>query len=208
MKVLDHLASASGRRNEVPNKELAQRLVKSKDEASIKILVKNLSNPDKNIQGDCIKVLYEIGKQNPALIAQYVKEFGFQLDSTNNRMTWGAMTALDAIVSFRTKEIFKMLPKILAVAETGTVITRDHAVAILSGLGSKKEYAAVCYPLLIEQLTRCPEGQFPMYAEKTFPLVNKNNKKEFLGVIESRITNLGRDSRKARVKKLLNKLPV
>lgn len=65
MSILPKLASSLGRRDEVPNQELAKQLVKSKDKKAIVELVENLSKKDKNIQSDCIKVLYEIGEQQP-----------------------------------------------------------------------------------------------------------------------------------------------
>src|SRR5205823_2531500 len=107
----------------------------------------------------------EIGERKPNLIASYHKEFGKLLESDNNRLAWGAMTALDAIALQEPKAVRGLLPKILATADEGSVITRDHAVAILVKLGSLKQYARHCFPLLIEQLKTCPLNQLPMYAE-------------------------------------------
>ena len=36
-------------------------------------IAENLWNKDKNIQADCIKVLYEVGYIEPPLIAQYAR---------------------------------------------------------------------------------------------------------------------------------------
>src|ERR1041385_1990762 len=97
--IIERLASSLGKRDEKPNQELAASLVKSKDKKAIKELVEHLSDKDKNIQSDCIKVLYEIGEQKPELIADYDKEFLALLDSKNNRLVWGAMTAIDCIAA-------------------------------------------------------------------------------------------------------------
>jgi 3-dehydroquinate dehydratase len=61
MSVLNRLAHSLGRRDEVPNQELARELAAKKNKAGIKEIAENLWNKDKNIQADCIKVLYEVG---------------------------------------------------------------------------------------------------------------------------------------------------
>jgi len=98
MSVLHQLATALGRRDEVPNQELARRIVRERDAAAVQELVENLWHNNKAIPSDCIKVLYEIGAANPDLIANYYNEFGKLLESKNNRLVWGAMMALDTIV--------------------------------------------------------------------------------------------------------------
>lgn len=72
MSVLDRIAYLQGRRDEVPNQELAGDLVKTNDVAGIKEIAGNLFNSDDNIRNDCIKVLYEVGYIKPELISPYV----------------------------------------------------------------------------------------------------------------------------------------
>src|SRR5437016_2384062 len=84
MTVLEELATARGRRDEVPNQELARRIVRQRNAADVKELVDNLANKDKAIQSDCIKVLYEIGGANPDLIAKYYQAFSKLLESKSN----------------------------------------------------------------------------------------------------------------------------
>src|SRR5204863_8238201 len=113
MTVLDRLASALNRRDEVPNQELARKIVETGDKAAVKELVESLHHKANNIQSDCIKVLYEIGERRPELIARYYKDFGELLKSKNNRLVWGAMTALDTIVLKEPKGVYNMLASIL-----------------------------------------------------------------------------------------------
>ena len=98
MSVIDKLASSLGRRDEVPNQELAKEIVLSQDVEAVKVLVENLSNK-KAIQNDCVKVLYEIGERAPKLISKHIDEFIAHLTSKNNRLQWGAMTALGTITN-------------------------------------------------------------------------------------------------------------
>jgi len=203
MSVLDRLATSLNRRDEVPNQELAQHIVHADDANAVKELIVNLGHKDKNIQSDCIKVLYEIGERRPELVSKYYKEFGKLLESKNNRLVWGAMIALDMIATKEPKGVYSLLAGILATADEGSVITKDHAVGILIKLASLKQYADDCEPLLLEQLARSPNNQFPMYAERSFSVINQKNKKRFQKVMNERIDGLEKESQKRRVIKVL-----
>ena len=203
MSVLDRLATSLNRRDEVPNQELAQHIVHADDANAVKELIVNLGHKDKNIQSDCIKVLYEIGERRPELVSKYYKEFGKLLESKNNRLVWGAMTALDMIAMKEPKGVYSLLAGILATADEGSVITKDHAVGILIKLASLKQYSDHCAPLLLEQLAKSPNNQFPMYAERSFSVINQKNKKRFQKVMNERIDGLEKESQKRRVIKVL-----
>jgi hypothetical protein len=206
MTVLNQLASSRNRRDEVPNQELAFEIVRKDDSNSVKELVDNLSNKNRAIQSDCIKVLYEIGERRPSLIARYYREFGALLESNNNRLAWGAMIALDSITHEEPKSVYSLLPKLLAGARTWSVISRDHAVGILAKLGTLEQYAEKCIPLLIDQLSSCPNNQFPMYAERSLPAITTKHYKAFHSTLVSRLKQLEKDSQKKRVIKLINRI--
>src|SRR5262249_3385282 len=206
MSVLTKLATALNRRDEIPNQALAEEIVKKYDVSAVRELVDNLSNPDKGIQSDCIKVLYEIGERDPKLIAKHWSAFGELLGSANNRLVWGAMTALDQIALAAPQRVFGLLSKIRTTAKTGSVITRDHAVGILTKLGTLKQYANACFPLLIEQLKNCPNNQLPMYAEMSLAVATDKNKSALHKAIAQRMDRLEKESQKKRVLKVLKRL--
>jgi len=207
MSVLDRLATALGRRDEVPNQELAQNLVSRRDTTAVKELIDNLNHKNKAIQSDCIKVLYEIGGANPDLIAKYYQEFGQLLESKNNRLVWGAMTALDTITLKQPKGVHGLLAKILKTADTsGSVIARDHAVGILAKLATLKPYQRDSIALLIDQLLSCPNNQLAMYVEMSAPVIDADNREKFRKVVEQRAAGLDKESQKKRVAKVLKKL--
>src|SRR5882757_2998530 len=97
MSILNKLATSLKRRDEVPNQVLAAEIAAKNNKVAIKELIDNLSNKSKDIQHDCIKVLYEAGERKPELITGYLKTFLELLHHKNNRLQWGAMTALHAI---------------------------------------------------------------------------------------------------------------
>jgi hypothetical protein len=197
------LASSLGRRDEGPNVELAQRIAKTEDKRAIKELVENLSNNKSDVQADCIKVLYEIGDKKPKLISGFARQFLTLLGSKNNRLVWGAMTALDSITLEEPTAIADNLAKITEIANKGSVITRDHAVSILTELVSIKKYEAKVIPLLIEQLENCPGNQLPMYAEGLPPIVNDGNRGVFIKVLGSRLGGIEKESKRKRVEKVM-----
>lgn len=206
MSIINQLATSLNRRDEVPNQELAEKIIKKGDTTSIKELIHNLSNKDKNIQHDCIKVLYEIGERNPKLIANYDKIFIDLLDSKNNRMVWGAMCALDCVASINPKAIYANLVKILNAADKGSVITKDHGIKILVKLAAIKQYADDAITLLLEQLKSAPTNQFPSYAESTASILTKNFKADFIKILQLRLKEIEQESKRKRIEKILKKL--
>ena len=203
MSVLNRLASSIGRRDEIPNQELARELAARKDHAGIRELVENLSNRDKNIQADCIKVLYEFGSLEPALIADYADVFVKLLRSKNNRLVWGGMTALAEVAKANPDAVFKHLDEIKKAKETGSVITMDNAISTLAHTASaKEEYNKVIFPYLMGHLAGCRPKEVPQHAERALPAVRSSNKAGFINVLEKRIEDLT-GSGLARVKKVI-----
>src|SRR5690348_16122986 len=98
MSIIPQLASSLNRRDEEPNIELAKQIVSKNDTKAVEEVIENLSCKKRNIQNDCIKVIYEIGERKPGLISKYINVFLELLKSKNNRLQWGAMTALNTIV--------------------------------------------------------------------------------------------------------------
>jgi len=206
MSILNKLATSLNRRDEVPNQELAAEIAAKNNKAAIRELIDNLSNKSKDIQHDCIKVLYEAGERKPELITGYLETFLELLHHKNNRLQWGAMTALHAIALKDPKIIYHSLSKIMDAADKGSVITRDYAVKILIQLSSVKQYADDTFLLLNEQLLGCPSNQFPMYAEYTASVITEKNKKIFIHTITSRLKDLEKDSQRKRIEKIIKKL--
>ena len=128
------------------------------------------------------------------------------LKSKNNRLVWGSMIALDTITLINPKEVYDLLPIIISTIDNGSVISIDHGVGIIAQLTSIEAYAETTFPLLIEQLKKCPAKQLPMYAEKSMIAINLANQNQFVDLIESRISEMDRDSQKQRLNKVISKL--
>jgi len=206
MTIIDKLSSSLNRRDEVPNVELAKSIAIAKDKNGIKMLIGHLQDKNKDIQSDCIKVIYEIASLNPELIAPYAKELVALLDTKNNRLQWGAMTALNAITTQAPEVIYSALAKIIATADKGSVITNDHCVSILIKLCALTKYEAAAFSLLNERLLKSPTNQLPMYAENSWPVINSKTKATFIKTLLSRVGEIEKDTKRKRVEKVLKKL--
>lgn len=206
MTVLDKLSSATGRRDEAPNQELAARIAATADKKAIAELVDNLSNGDKKIPSDSIKVLYEIGEGSPELISSFHEEFGKLLQSNDNRLVWGGVTALDSIAAVNPRGVYGLLPEILKAADGESVIARDHAVGVLTTLAALREYSDACLPPLLRLLRKCPDNQFPMYAEMSLKAASQKNKAILTRTFKERLKALKKDSQRKRVEKVLRRL--
>jgi hypothetical protein len=206
MSIIPKLATSLNRRDEVPNQELASEIVERNDAAAVSELVENLADKNKGIRNDCIKVLYEIGYVKPDLIADHVSKFLRLLDSKDNRLQWGAMTALGCIVRKRPAEIYSALPAIIDAADKGSVITRDNCVNILISLSSIDKYADKTFPLLLEQMMTCPTNQLPMYAESAIRAVKADKRNRFAKVLFSRLDEIEKVSKRKRVEKVIGKI--
>lgn len=206
MKVIDQLASSLGRRDEVPNQELAKQIAANNDKTAVAELVMGLEHKNKDIQSDCIKTLDELGKLSPKLVAPHIESLLALLNHKNNRLQWGAMSALNAIANEDLKAIYQALPKIIASADKGSVITNDNCVGILIKLCTVKAYADDAFSLLNERLIKCPTNQLPMYAENAIPIINEQHKNTFIHTLTARLAEIEKDSKRLRVEKVIKKL--
>jgi len=206
MSILNQLASARDGRSEEPNIKLAKKLAQAKDRSGIKEIGDNLSNEDKKIQADCIKVLYEIGYIDPSLVADYVDDFLNFLESKNNRLVWGAMIGLLVIASLKPDEIFEKVGVVINAIDQGSVITKDAGVDVLAQVAAKdKKYAERIVPYLIQHLETCRPKDIPQHSEKMAVCFSKENKDKFKTGLEKRFDALSPTQAK-RVKKVLEKV--
>jgi hypothetical protein len=203
MSALKRIAYFQNRRDEGPNQELARDLAQKKDREGIREIAENLWNKDRNVQSDCLKVLYEIGYIDPRLIAGYVADFLRLLKSKNNRLVWGSMIALGTVAELEADAIFEHVEEIKRAMAAGSVITKDNGVKALAGVASKKEaYRRAIFPFLADHLATCRPKDVAQHAEKTLVAVDGENKQVFVAVLEKRMVDLS-GAQATRVKKVI-----
>lgn len=203
--MIERLATNLGRNDEEPNIELAEELVKNEDAEGIKEIVGGLTQK-KAIANDSIKVLYEIGERNPKLIRDYADDFLNLLTSSNNRLVWGAMTALNTIAEEVPSAIFTQIDKVISAYKNGSVITIDNSMSVFAKVCmADKRYEVAIFPMLLEHLRTCRTKEIPQHAERISICINSDNKTEFLKVLEERKDELSISQLK-RVQKLIKDL--
>ncbi len=191
MSVISKLACSLGRRDEVPNQELARQIAEANDHDGVAELAANLWNRDRNIQANCIKTLYEVGYLKPGLIVPYALDYLKLLKSRNNRLVWGGMIALSTIGALAADELFPRWEEVRKAMDSGSVITRDAGVLALAGIASTgAERGQIIFPYLLDHLRTCRPKDVPQHCEKILLAVNPENRTEFIRVLEKRLEDL------------------
>lgn len=203
MSALQEIAYFQGRRDEVPNQELARRLAQARDVAGIGEIAAGLWHKDGHVRSDCLKVLYEIGYLEPALIADYVEEFVRLLDERNNRLVWGSLIALSTIANLRSAEIYAHVPAIQHALKYGSVIAVDNAVKTLARVAAADSiYQQALLPGLLEHLASCRPKDVSQHAESTLLAIDAPHAPAFIQTLETRLPDLSA-SQAARVRKVI-----
>jgi hypothetical protein len=205
MGVLDRLATALGRNDERPNIELAEALAAKPDPAAVRELVDALSTASAPVRSDAIKVLYELGERRPELLKGHAAAFFDTLRSRNNRLVWGAMSALAAAATIEAVVVAKRLPEILEAADKGSVIAKDKATSLLVRLAAAGHGKTVL-PILLDRLQDAAPNQFPTYAEEIATIVDPAGRRRLAAIIETRLPKVEGTAKIARLEKLLRKL--
>ncbi len=206
MSVLDKIAFYQNRRDEVPNQQLAKELAQTENKKGIAEIAANLHHKNRNVQSDCLKVLYEIGYLKPDLIADYAAEFLQLLESKNNRMVWGAMIALATIADKKPKEIYAKIDAVTAAFNKGTLITQVWGTKALAKVAAANPtYKQKILPHLLAQLKRSLPRDIPLHIESILPAIDAENKPEILKIIETKKPEMT-PAQLARLKKVMKKL--
>ena len=204
--MIEKLACKLGRNDEAPNVELAEYLCHHNDDAGIREIVGGLKGKDRAVANSCIKVLYEVGGRKPELISVYAGDFISCLHSKNNRLIWGAMTALAKIAELAPEPIYENLPAVVAAYEEGSVITVDNSISVFAGLcKSGDQYSETVLPIIINHLRTCRPKEVPQHAERASACFSSGNADAFIEVLGQRLMHLTETGQR-RVNKLLKKL--
>ncbi len=202
----ERLACSLGRNDEAPNVELAKELLAKRDTADIAEMAAGLREKNKAVANDCIKVLYEIGAGDPALIADYTADFLDLLGSRDNRMVWGAMTALGQVTALRPDVVFARLSDVVKAYEKGSVITVDNAISVLAHLCvAGPHYAKSVFPILLRHLETCRPKEIPQHAQRMAVCIHRHNQADFWAVLARREALLTA-AQQSRIQKLKRQL--
>jgi len=208
MSIKDYLSYSLGRKDQGPNKRLAQKISESNDMDKIEELITIFdSKPPIEVQKDCSLTLAWIAESSPEMVVPHVDYFLGKLNHPINRVIWGSMMSLTAIAPFVQDKLFERLTVILDAMDTGTVVTRDHGYRILVILYQNKKYRQDVFLLVLEQLSKAPSNQLGQYTERLIEVMDSGHKAAALiSILENRFEDIGNPYHRKRLEKNLKKL--
>jgi non-SMC mitotic condensation complex subunit 1 len=200
---IEKIAFHLGRRDEVPNQELAADLAANEDIEGILEIASALKDKNKSIQSDCIKVLYEIGYVKPELIVKYIDDFLYHLNSRNNRLVWGSMIACATIASLVPEKMMDNFDLIKKKTDSGTVIT--HIWGIYTFINICKagiKYKEQLFPVLLKYCEECRPVDFAKRIESVLEIMEKDELPLITSIVEKKRSSLSDAQYKRAVKAL------
>ncbi len=204
--MIELLACNLGRNDEAPNMELAKKLCDDMDKNGVSEIMEGLKSAKPPVANDCIKVLYEVGKRRPELIADFTDDFITALSKKNNRIVWGSMMALAHVAPIMPDAVFRRLSEVTAAYQKGSVITIDNAISVFAHLcKAKGDYQTAVFPILLDHLATCRAKEIPQHAERIAVCIDANNKEAFIAALDARMSELS-DAQKGRITKLKRRL--
>lgn len=195
MLYVERTAFYLGRKDEVPNRELARELAESDNREGLDEMASYLGDKNKTLASDCLKVLYEASYIKPELIVPYFEILVPLLQSKNNRMVWGAMIGIASIAKVEPIMVYKHIALIRNKIETGSLITNIHGVYAMINMAGADESI---YDELIDELLKILEETRPIdvakRAESLVPIIKATHQARFIEILEkagSRVSKAG-----------------
>lgn len=191
MSALDRIAYFQDRRDEEPNKELARALAETSDRAGIEQIVAGLGHKESRVRSDCIKVLYELGYLKPDLISGHAEAFLELLESRNNRLVWGAMTALSTVAHMRAELLCEQFDRLVRAIDSGSVITRDRGIRVLAAIaGQEGACRQQALEFLLKDLAECRPKDVPQHGGSALGAIGPDERDRFVAILRERLPEL------------------
>lgn len=179
------LASALRRKDQDPNIELAIELANGREETCVEELFRLLDTGPKKQRHDALKVLYEVAQREPDLVLPFLERLLDGLASRDNRILWGTLYALSALVELAPEPLMEHLPRILDASARSTVIAKDKTMLILVGLAADERFHQAVLPELLAHVEAAATNQFPTYAERAAEVLLPPELPRLIALIEA-----------------------
>lgn len=206
-KIIAQLACASDRRDEQPNIDLAIKLAETGDKAEIDALFEIVQSGTAPQRADAIKAFYELSERRPEVVVHQLDALITLLNTKNNRILWGVMSALAPLAQIAPDQIIPHLNTILDAGDRGSVIAKDKLMMLLAHLNTDERFADQITPLIIQRLRYAAINQTPMYAEITAPTIRQQNWPQFAKTVSDRMADIPQPAKTKRLQKVLDKGP-
>lgn len=203
MTVLYKIASSLGRRDLEPNRKLAQQIVLKEDRLSLLELIENIEHKNEHVRFDCIQVLSEIAKLKPELLIEFDLLLLQLLRDKNSKVALGALATLDYLTLRKPENIFLNVEKVLQVADSGLLVSKDHAISILLKLTTFDFSATKAYRLFLLELEKCAINQYVKYAEMGTHYLDPKFSANFIAILQNKGMTIDSETKRKRVEALI-----
>jgi hypothetical protein len=191
MPISDRLAYSLNRRDQVPNKMLAQDIADTEDVSKLQELIEFLnSKPHRRLQMDAMLTIAYVGEQAPEMILPHIDFLVEKLKDSIDRVSWGSMIALSNVSTMALSKMYENLPKILDAMDDGSIVGRDHGYRILINLYGVEKYSNDLFVILLEQLKKAPPNQLGQYVERLIEVVLPRHLAQLALIVEEQRKDL------------------
>lgn len=207
MSIQNQLAHSLGRKDQVPNKALAQSIADAEYMSGLNKLIQFIeSGPIDRLQMDAMLAIAYVAEQKPQLVVDHVDFLISKLNDPINRVIWGSMIALAHMADLVSDKLFEALPKVIDAMDAGTVVTRDFGFRILVSLYKVEQFCDDVFYIISDQIILAPSNQLGQYVERMIPIVKVDHKKKLIAILEERNVDLTNKHHIKRLNKNLKKL--
>lgn len=176
MSILQKLSSQlpAVQKSEV-RKEVAAMCLKSPKETAN--IIHGLQSSDEVLQGDCAEILAEMAIADPSSIAPYAEEIIAFLYSSNNRVLWHILNAINHSAHLFPHLLYSYRDKLMELSYNDSIIVRDNAIKVLGNIAATNSlYGEVLTDFFTDILRTCRPSDLPRYAEFIIPALGKDQK--------------------------------
>ncbi len=207
MSISDKLAYSLGRKDQVPNKLLAQEITIAADADRLNELIKFIEGkPHRRLQMDAILTVAYVGDLLPKMLIPHVDFLIGRLRDPIDRVAWGSMIALSHVSPLVADQMYENLPAILDSMDMGSIVGRDHGYQVLVNLYVVNRYSSDMLFILLEQIRKAPSNQLGQYTERLMKVIKPEDKLELITALEERRLDLTNEYHLKRLTKNLKKL--
>ena len=207
MSISDHLAYSQGRKDQIPNKLLAQEITSTEDSERLVELIQFIeSKPHRRLQMDATLTVAYVGDLLPKMLVPHIDFLIEKLKDPIDRVAWGSMIALSHVSPLVIDQMYEHLPEILDAMDMGSIVGRDHGYQVLVNLYKEDRYASDMLFILLEQIRKAPSNQLGQYTERLMEVIKQGDKPELIMALEERRLDLTNEYHLKRLTKNLKKL--
>jgi hypothetical protein len=193
-ELLDRLAVAMNRHDDMPNQELAADIVFNLDTEAVELLVNSIERGDDVHAPDAARVVCEVGQRDEELLHPVEDRLVVLVQTGRDDMVPFAMYALSPVAPRVATQLWDMrdvMWNVLGDDNMHAELARAAAVRLLSALcASGPDYARTLAGGLVDLLGKCLPKDVALYAESVLPALGAAHSHRAKPVLDRRMKEL------------------